>query len=200
VVKDPKPVATVDLGVAPVSWHDRSGRRFEVGLHLVEMDNRLECVGLSVSRPDHDVVVNGTLLREIPVERLVAKAVAILNDIDVALSFGPGQPLNWAEMDDEWRARRTEAFRSEAEQEARVRKVVADSTAPRRRYPADHLEQVARVYLDSAPDGEPTKAVAARFKVKRSAAAKWVAKCRQQGLLPPTTKGRMSVKIEQGSK
>ncbi len=68
------------------------------------MDDRLECVGLSVSRPEDDAVVNGTLLREIPVERLVAKAVAILNDIDVARSFGPGQPLNWAEMDDEWRA------------------------------------------------------------------------------------------------
>lgn len=35
----------------------------------------------------------------------------------------------------------------------------------------------------------PTRAVADHFKVSRTAAAKWVARCRGKGLLPPTRQG-----------
>lgn len=59
-----------------------------------------------------------------------------------------------------------------------------------RRYGADHMREVARVYSGHLADGQPTKAVAEHFKISRSAAAKQVARCRQLGLLGATQKGR----------
>jgi transposase len=54
---------------------------------------------------------------------------------------------------------------------------------------------VADIYRDALEHGEaPTSAVAAKFVVSKSAAAKWVAKCRKLGLLPPTTQGRSIVR------
>jgi len=38
----------------------------------------------------------------------------------------------------------------------------------------------------------PTKAVAEEWIVSKYTAAKWVAKCRELGLLPPTQRGRPS--------
>jgi hypothetical protein len=58
-------------------------------------------------------------------------------------------------------------------------------------YPHEYFENVAAVYQDAQLAGEaPTKAVATKFKVTRSAAAKHVARCRAMGLLGATTQGR----------
>jgi hypothetical protein len=58
-----------------------------------------------------------------------------------------------------------------------------------------HFQAVADIYRDALEHGEaPTSAVAAKFVVSKSAAAKWVAKCRKLGLLPPTTQGRSIVR------
>jgi transposase len=54
---------------------------------------------------------------------------------------------------------------------------------------------VAEVYRDALERGEaPTKAIQEKFPASKSAAAKWVAKCRALGLLPPTTRGRSVIK------
>lgn len=55
------------------------------------------------------------------------------------------------------------------------------------RYDIDHWREVARVY--SEVSRHPTKAVAEHFHVSRSTAGDWVAKCRKEGLLPPTRRG-----------
>lgn len=63
---------------------------------------------------------------------------------------------------------------------------------------ADHYRAVAQVYSDAARAGRPpTKAVAERFTLSTSAAAKQVARARARGLLPPTTRGRVGKLTEE---
>jgi len=55
----------------------------------------------------------------------------------------------------------------------------------------DSLAEIARAYRAAWQSGAaPTVAVAERFSLSRSAAAKRVARARSAGLLPPTTRGR----------
>lgn len=58
-------------------------------------------------------------------------------------------------------------------------------------YTVDHWEKVAAAYTKALRAGQsPTDVVRQEFMVSRSAAVKWVARCRELGLLPPTTKGK----------
>lgn len=62
----------------------------------------------------------------------------------------------------------------------------------------DHLFAVAQVYLETwQAGGNPTSAVAEHFDVSKSAAAKWVARCRdpEVGLIPPTTRGKVTAAV-----
>lgn len=76
-------------------------------------------------------------------------------------------------------------------------------TAPVRRgrrplYGVPHFARVARVYTDAMARGKrPTAAVAAWASVNKSTAAKWVARARALGLLPPTSRGRPAVMTEE---
>jgi hypothetical protein len=78
-----------------------------------------------------------------------------------------------------------------------------DYTATRRRggpppkYGPEHFAEVARVYREAYSNNrKPTRAVAQHFTrklrhgVSESAAAKWVFRCRNLGLLPQTTRGK----------
>ncbi|MDT3395475.1 hypothetical protein RKE29_02210 [Streptomyces sp. B1866] len=52
----------------------------------------------------------------------------------------------------------------------------------------EHLDEVARIYLESANNGlPPTRAVQEHFGVAHSTAAKWVSAARQTGTLPPVS-------------
>lgn len=67
-------------------------------------------------------------------------------------------------------------------------------------YGAEHWERVAGVYLEAARApgrATPTSAVRDTFAVGKSTAAKWVAKCRGLGLIPPTTRGQISTQPEE---
>jgi hypothetical protein len=60
-------------------------------------------------------------------------------------------------------------------------------------YGPEHYAEVARIYTAAWRNrASPTKAVEAWGSVSYPTAAKWVAKARALGLLPPTTKGRPS--------
>jgi hypothetical protein len=65
------------------------------------------------------------------------------------------------------------------------------SGKPRAKHDADHWARVADFYRAHAgiASASPTLAVAEEWKVSKTAAAKWIAKCRARGLLPPTQKG-----------
>src|SRR5207245_2076856 len=79
---------------------------------------------------------------------------------------------------------------------SRARKVVLRLTAASgkgrpRQYPDDHLVRVASIYRQAwEAHRPPTKAVAENLHLSHSAAAKWVAKAREAGLLAPTERGR----------
>ena len=61
-------------------------------------------------------------------------------------------------------------------------------------YDDAHWAQVASVYREGYLRGtRPMQYVARRLKVTHSAAAKWVARCRDLGLLTRTTRGRARV-------
>jgi hypothetical protein len=60
----------------------------------------------------------------------------------------------------------------------------------RGRYGPDHWASVARTYLRALPTGAPTTAVAKKFSVSKSTAAKWVRKTRDLGFLGETQKGK----------
>lgn len=87
-------------------------------------------------------------------------------------------------------------------QEAAARLQVLEASRERRRgpgrppaYGAEHYERVATIYSQAQREGRsPTKAVAEEmaggYSAGKWAAMKWVAKCRDLGLLPPTVKGK----------
>lgn len=55
----------------------------------------------------------------------------------------------------------------------------------------EHWNKVAKIYSAALASGKrPTSTVATQLDVSKTTAAKWVARCRAQGLLPATTKGR----------
>lgn len=55
----------------------------------------------------------------------------------------------------------------------------------------EHFREVADVYTRAMADGfPPTTAVRTHWNVSKSTAAKWVARCRDDGLLPKTSRGK----------
>lgn len=55
----------------------------------------------------------------------------------------------------------------------------------------DHYRQVAEAYSAACEDGlPPTTTVAEQSRVSKTTAAKWVARARDLGYLPPTTRGK----------
>jgi hypothetical protein len=60
-------------------------------------------------------------------------------------------------------------------------------------YDDAHYQKVAAVYRAAWAAGKyPRLAVADAFQESPSAAGKWISKCREKGLLPPTTRGQVS--------
>lgn len=118
---------------------------------------------------------------------------------------GPGQDRDPAPITAElWRSvpvravieaeRRSLAKELRASSDPRLRKIAESWARPRPRVGVlrrgDH-ERVATVYRDALRRGDnPTQAVARAFHLSTSAAAKRVARAREHGLLPPTTRGK----------
>lgn len=68
-----------------------------------------------------------------------------------------------------------------------------EGSGKRHRITEQHLEEVAEVYRQANSGGRPpTRAVAEKFGVAHSTAAKWVGAARRKGMLPPTAKGSRS--------
>lgn len=151
---------------------------FKVQVWLDTSDGMPRCVGLDVRGFDGEVgsekhppcplpgrrglsEVTTVGLRSLSVPRLVAEASTFL--------AGLVQTLDRAHLEG-------------------VRRALTES--PGRRYGADHFEEVARIYSANLTAGAPTLAVADALGIKRTAAAKQVAKCRELGLLGPTRQGR----------
>ena len=185
-------------GEASTWWHwpDSDGP-YTVGLHFAEIGGRSELVGVelwsggppperlgafpALGQPGDAGPLPAVALRQLPIGRL---ADAVRRDrLDMA-------NLVMEEYDPRDHSPKT------LEHAERTFRAVQASRPPGGRKPAygpEHYAEVARVYTAAWRSGaSPTKAVEAWGSVSYPTAAKWVAKARTLGLLPPTTKGRPS--------
>jgi hypothetical protein len=149
---------------------------------LAEVRGRLECVGLDVqtSRPLKPTPLTASAYRALPLGEIVKAAKRkLLRD---AGPLGGDVGL--------------EKLKEKAQREL-GRRDKSLGGAPGR--PPEHFAEVADEYAKAWREGRPpVQAVAAWGGVSRSAAAKWVYRARQLGLLAPTTKGRPSGRIVHG--
>jgi hypothetical protein len=180
----------------PVPWKGAGGT-YEVVLRFASVEGRMECVGVDVEPvPRGTRVLTAVALRSIPLGKLVEKRRPKPGDVNVSVE--PGGIV--------WKGGEVNATvtPSTVAAVAAVGAPTVSGTAAARRggrppkYGPEHWQKVADVYRTAFAGKRltPTRAVARRFKVSQSAAAKWVAKCRDLGLLPPTTRGkpRMTLK------
>lgn len=177
-----EPFATVVL------WPRRGRAKWAVRLEWQVVEGRAECVrchvypaveqdphelGLlgdpgRVDRSERPEPVTTSLLRSLPLGRLVEEGRRQHRDAGAALesagaTLTPEQRAAWK----------------------------AGGAGRPPEYGPEHFERVADVYSRAwAAAKPPTKAVAARWGVEQSTAAKWVARTRRLGLLAPTSRGR----------
>jgi transposase len=184
----------------PVRYLGRTGRRWpdavkgpwQVTFHWAEIDSRAECVGIdlrgfrtseesdlqglrAVHGAGDGAPVAATLPRRVPLARLMREAREDQREIAKALAAGLLKvPTGSKSRIRRETARQIPAFEAERR------------PGRPRRLDDEHFREVAEVYR-AAFSTAPTKHVAQHFFTSRSAAAKWVARAREMGLLenPP---------------
>jgi hypothetical protein len=166
---------------------------YSVTLNVGEVNGRLECVSVTVGAKRDGVAVSGSTLRALPIGKLMAEYVRRLRIEVAAMQIAPG-PIDVVQSDGTSRPATPEEQRETDEFWAKARKW-AEELAPilekSGRYPPDHWEHVAEVYKAAVRwQRNPTAVVGEHYGVSRSAAAKWVSRARDRGLLPPARIGR----------
>jgi hypothetical protein len=153
----------------PFPWPRKSGP-FEVTLRFEWVEGRWECVSVHLDAIDaadrKPATITSSLLRKLPLRRFIGQLVTF----KAALT---------------------------TEEDGITYRFERDYTAigPKGGRPPthglDHFVEVAQVYREAYGENRtPTRAVAKHFRVTPSAAAKWVARCRELGLLPKTSRGK----------
>lgn len=163
-----------------VTWADIAGRLEPVGLEIRGYrDDGQAWPPVLPARDQGPAILATTTLRELPFATIVAdlrrqKAAQNVDFID----FLARQPEN-----------------ESAAEQARLRRLRAAGT---RRHA--EVAEVAEVYRQAWQDGRPpTRAVAEHFTITPSAAAKRVARARQAGYLPLTTRGKPRARRQEGA-
>jgi hypothetical protein len=175
-----------------VWWRHQYGAATPVGLDIrawISPDRRAPVrvsYNDALPRADADVefgALGSQLLRDIPVGRIVDETRKVLNRLSEI-----AHPAETTAATDSPGLRE---FRTD------LKDLVPhpDSLRPKRggRDLGDaHYAEVARVYADAVRAGKaPTEAVKDRYVISKSAAAKQVARARERGFLPPTSRGRI---------
>jgi hypothetical protein len=155
----------------PIRWRGKDGS-YEITLSFAWIGG-MECVGVLV-QAERDAPVTARALHAIPLGKLIEKRRPKPGELTLAIE--------------------------NASHSHTAGNLVLTTSSPRRggrppKYPPEHWRAVARVYEEAYHGNRtPTRAVAKHFRVTESAAAKWVAKCRNDlGLLPKTTRGKAKV-------
>ncbi len=163
------------IGAELAPWPDPDGP-WLVGLKWALIDNRVQCVHFEMFSIDKDLPVTGTVLRTVPLSTVIETALKQKTAMLEAIAASARLPDKVKD-----RARK------------RLKQIHKPRKGGRRALPLEHWEDVASAYTTAHLERKsPTKAVAEGFNISYSAAAKKVAKCRQLGLLPPTTRGKAS--------
>lgn len=141
--------------------------------------------------PSEDAVfprIDGQLMRSFQMGALLDESRRLMVQHLQADRDETGWPEGWKTSYADWRA-------SVAEE-----RTALEGTRRGRDLGPDHYREVADVYAAAVQDGcPPTAAVADHFTVSKSAAAKKVARARQRGFLPATSKGRIGPLTEEPS-
>lgn len=177
-------MASRDIASVSTRWPDTGQGPWLITNHFGIVNGRRECVGLDVRsfkeagesddkrkvplRPGASYqVLTASLMRSLPVATLVRNNRQGLADIAAHVAADPATSAEIREMLTE----RAGELRS----------------STRRLHDADHFGRVAAIYSRAWEAGDPpTRAVAKEMNATRSAAAKWVARARQLGLLGRT--------------
>lgn len=161
-------------------WPDPKTGPFWIGLYWASVDGRNECVGVTIFRGAWlDTSGDSPELELLPGEALQALKST---DLRIPLDRLAREHHDWAKDLD-----------GEAGEIARHIRGWSGDLPTVAGWGPNHLADVAQVYREAWQHNQhPTKAVAEHFSVSKSAAAKWVARCRDPkvGLLPPTERGR----------
>ena len=190
----------------PEPWVDADGDRWLVVMTWAELDGRAECIGIEIRsfaavgqdpgaavgqgetvkpiRPRDSIrPVRGGALRRFGMSQVDDARRRWAELLGAAGPFGP--PTRGTK-----RAQDAAAFSADG----RGRRLVG---ADGQLLSADEaLAEVARVYKAAWVGENPTAAVARELHLSESAAAKRVARAREKGLLPPTTRGRAAGSID----
>ncbi|MGH2462706.1 MAG: hypothetical protein ACRDFZ_03660 [Candidatus Limnocylindria bacterium] len=154
------------------AWGDVDGQVWTYDLHWRLANGRIECIGLDLRAPD-GTAITAAALRRFPIGELMARA----RRAQLALN--------------QWVARAMPGRREEAIALATAWEQAHAGRSGPKGYGVEHFAEVATIYQREAVLGNrPTQAVANHFVVSKSAAAKWVARARTMGLLPPARKGK----------
>ncbi len=124
--------------------------------------------------------IGSAMMRGLPVGALLRESLERLADV-LEKPTPEGASAEWVEQYAQWRADMHE-----------VRQAVREGPDNPRRLGDEHYRRVADVYKAAVRSGEPpTAAVAEALTVSKSAAAKQVARARERGFLPRTSRGRV---------
>lgn len=154
-----------------VIWSDPEGLPWDVSLRFAALEGRVQCVGFSIASVGDDRPITATLMRSVPVGRLIAEvqseAPIDVDRLGAVPSFNALVTL-------------AESSLSRLGPES-----VGLDSRPKpgrpRKYGPEHYAEVARVYLQSTVS--PTSRVAEHFQVPSTRAAAWVRTARDLGLL-----------------
>jgi hypothetical protein len=176
-------------------WTDKRGNSWTIRIHFQKIGGREECVGVEMwaGTPPDDQRSDRVPLRPLRAEdvrkpplgkvideiRALAVTQAIASrDLDVETPLSPEA--------EEYLNQRVAAFAG------------SQPTGHPRIYGPDHFAEVAEVYREAwATTGKPLVAISKKWNVSKSAAAKWVARCRNEfDLLPKTDRGVVKITEE----
>lgn len=183
-----------------VWWRAQHGVPTPVGLSLTSWtdDERASGPHNLLPSPTDDVAlprVDGQLVRRLPVGELVETTRTALQGVLTETLAGAVQHL--VELQPAHRAVAEARLQNWTEQTQDLREAL-DSGRRGRDLGDDHYREVAAVYAQALQDGRPpTKAVQEHFTVEKSTAAKKVARARERGFLPKTTRGRVGPVTEE---
>lgn len=190
------PDAEAGPWLVKVWWRAQHGVPTPVGLSLTSWMDPDVAVAQKLPRATDDVALprlDGQLVRALPVGQLLDRARAQLRDELRATLAGATEQLEVLDQ------RRLPAHRAVAE--ARLESWTEQTSDLRgalksgrrgRDLGDEHYREVARVYARALQEGRrPTKAVQEFYTVEKSTAAKKVARARERGFLPMTTRGRV---------
>jgi hypothetical protein len=193
---------------APLLWPDLAKGPFEVRLLMQVLRGRKECVGIDIKpAPGFDPrPLLSSELRKVPMRRMIdderrawLRRIGYIRDHwdEVAEKLAQeGKLPHGARSLSRYIAGIEDLYSGElatgAADEIDLGKVSRRGGRPTL-YDDAHYQKVAAVYTEAWRAGDyPTVAVRKAFTTTKTAAAKWVATCREKGLLPPTARGQVS--------